>query len=155
MSITALSAVGAALSPGAGAGVVWALAPESNANNPANAPIAIHNPIPRPIAFTLSGCPIAFAGFAGAIIANLQPPIQVPIGCDVQPAKCEAGYIWAEVSALFIGLAPGAFPVPRTGPMKTRRMAYWWFRFVISGRFLEKFLNVRRARQTQNPGQPS
>ncbi len=28
--------------------------------------------------------------------------------------------------------------------MKTRRMAYWWFRFVLSGRFLEKFLNLRR-----------
>lgn len=27
--------------------------------------------------------------------------------------------------------------------MKTRRMAYWWFRFVVSGRFLEKFLNLR------------
>jgi len=27
--------------------------------------------------------------------------------------------------------------------MKTRRMAYWWFRFVISGRFLEKFLRPR------------
>ena len=24
--------------------------------------------------------------------------------------------------------------------MSTRRMAYWWFRFVTSGRFLEKFL---------------
>jgi hypothetical protein len=28
--------------------------------------------------------------------------------------------------------------------MKSRRMAYWWFRFVISGRFLEKFLKLRR-----------
>jgi len=27
--------------------------------------------------------------------------------------------------------------------MKTRRMAYWWFRFVVSGRFLEKFMNLR------------
>jgi hypothetical protein len=30
--------------------------------------------------------------------------------------------------------------------MKTRRMAFWWFRFVVSGRFLEKFLNLRRAK---------
>jgi hypothetical protein len=30
--------------------------------------------------------------------------------------------------------------------MTTRRMAYWWFRFVISGRFLEKFLNLRPMR---------
>jgi len=28
--------------------------------------------------------------------------------------------------------------------MKARRMAYWWFRFVLSGRFLEKFLKLRR-----------
>ena len=26
--------------------------------------------------------------------------------------------------------------------MKARRMAYWWFRFVVSGRFLEKFLKA-------------
>jgi hypothetical protein len=32
--------------------------------------------------------------------------------------------------------------------MKTRRMAYWWFRFVVSGRFLEKFLNTRRVKQS-------
>jgi len=28
--------------------------------------------------------------------------------------------------------------------MKARRMAYWWFRFVVSGRFLDKFLRLRR-----------
>jgi hypothetical protein len=27
--------------------------------------------------------------------------------------------------------------------MKLRRKAYWWLRFVLSGRFLEKFLNLR------------
>jgi hypothetical protein len=32
--------------------------------------------------------------------------------------------------------------------MKTRRMAYWWFRFVLSGRFFEKFFNLRRARRS-------
>jgi hypothetical protein len=30
--------------------------------------------------------------------------------------------------------------------MSTRRMAYWWFRFVLSGRFIETFLNLRRPR---------
>jgi len=30
--------------------------------------------------------------------------------------------------------------------MSTRRKAYWWFRFVISGRFLETFLNLRGKR---------
>jgi hypothetical protein len=33
--------------------------------------------------------------------------------------------------------------------MKTRRMAFWWFRFVVSGRFLEKFLNLRRAKHSE------
>ncbi|MEH2550838.1 hypothetical protein V1283_007483 [Bradyrhizobium sp. AZCC 2262] len=28
--------------------------------------------------------------------------------------------------------------------MNARRMAYWWFRFVVSGRFLEKFLKLGR-----------
>jgi hypothetical protein len=27
--------------------------------------------------------------------------------------------------------------------MKMRRKAFWWLRFVLSGRFLEKFLNLR------------
>jgi hypothetical protein len=35
------------------------------------------------------------------------------------------------------------------GTMKTRRMAYWWFRFVVSGRFLEKFLDLRRVRRSE------
>jgi hypothetical protein len=34
--------------------------------------------------------------------------------------------------------------------MTTRRMAYWWFRFVVSGRFLEKFLNSRHAERTES-----
>jgi hypothetical protein len=35
------------------------------------------------------------------------------------------------------------------GTMKTRRMAYWWFRFVVSGRFIEKFLDLRRVRRSE------
>jgi hypothetical protein len=34
------------------------------------------------------------------------------------------------------------------GQMKTRRMAYWWFRIVVSGRFLGKFMNLRRLRRS-------
>jgi len=30
--------------------------------------------------------------------------------------------------------------------MSTRRKAFWWFRFVTSGRFLETFLNLRGKR---------
>jgi len=29
--------------------------------------------------------------------------------------------------------------------MKKWRLMYWWFRFVVSGRFLEKFLKLRRS----------
>jgi hypothetical protein len=39
----------------------------------------------------------------------------------------------------------GTISVSRMEHMKTRRMAYWWFRFVASGRFLEKFLRLRRS----------
>jgi hypothetical protein len=42
----------------------------------------------------------------------------------------------------------GVTPSIEDGTMNTRRMAYWWFRFVVSGRFLEKFLRLRRARQS-------
>jgi hypothetical protein len=31
--------------------------------------------------------------------------------------------------------------------MKIRRFALWWFRFVASGRFLEKFFDLRRPRR--------
>jgi len=30
--------------------------------------------------------------------------------------------------------------------MSPRRKLYWWFRFVLSGRFLETFLNLRSRR---------
>jgi len=30
--------------------------------------------------------------------------------------------------------------------MSTRRKMLWWFKFVISGRFLETFLNLRSRR---------
>jgi hypothetical protein len=50
-------------------------------------------------------------------------------------------------SALCI-MPAGVNPKLEDGKMKTRRLAFWWFRFVVSGRFLAKFLNSRRARQT-------
>jgi hypothetical protein len=50
VSITALSAVGAAFP--AGAAVVCAPTPELNARTPASAAIAISDPIPRPIAIS-------------------------------------------------------------------------------------------------------
>jgi hypothetical protein len=38
--------------------------------------------------------------------------------------------------------AVGTIPGIGDQNMTTRRMAYWWFRFVVSGRFLAKFLNL-------------
>jgi hypothetical protein len=29
--------------------------------------------------------------------------------------------------------------------MTTRRLIFWWFRFVLSGRFLDRFLSLPRA----------
>jgi hypothetical protein len=40
---------------------------------------------------------------------------------------------------------PG-YSIARVESMSTRRKIYWWFRFVLSGRFLETFLNLRRRR---------
>jgi hypothetical protein len=42
---------------------------------------------------------------------------------------------------------PGSIPASEDKSMSTRRMAYWWLRFVVSGRFLEKFLNLGRSRR--------
>ena len=56
--------------------------------------------------------------------------------------KCEAGHTGSPSLALW--LAWRAFQ-GQDETMKTRRMAYWWFRFVLSGRFFEKFFNLRRT----------
>jgi hypothetical protein len=40
-----------------------------------------------------------------------------------------------------MGTRPGTV---KAAVMTTRRMAYWWLRFVFSGRFLATFLNLRR-----------
>jgi hypothetical protein len=45
-------------------------------------------------------------------------------------------------SALFM-MGRGATPASRTVQMKTRQVANWWFRYVDSGRFLEKFMNLQ------------
>jgi hypothetical protein len=58
-------------------------------------------------------------------------------------AGCEANHMRVTGLAL-IRVKRGRLSQPRIEPMKARRMAYWWFRFVVSGRFLEKFLRLRR-----------
>src|SRR6478672_468046 len=54
---------------------------------------------------------------------------------------CEACHIGPP--GLGLSMRPSGTPVSRTAQMKTRRLAFWWLRFVFSGRFLEKFLNWR------------
>jgi hypothetical protein len=44
--------------------------------------------------------------------------------------------------------AAGTIPGIEDRRMKTRRMAYWWLRFVVSGRFIEKFFDLRRMRRS-------
>jgi len=56
-------------------------------------------------------------------------------------AQCEACHIGSPDSALSI--TPSGPLSIEDETMKLRRKAYWWFRFVFSGRFLEKFLNLR------------
>lgn len=60
----------------------------------------------------------------------------------VIPRECEAGHILSLASALFM-MRHGATPASRTGQMKTRQVANWWFKFVDSGRLLDKFMNLR------------
>jgi hypothetical protein len=58
----------------------------------------------------------------------------------VSTANCEARHTQVPASALITGGGHLSIEVEQ---MKTRRIAYWWFRLVASGRFLEKFLRLR------------
>ncbi|WP_334512264.1 hypothetical protein [Bradyrhizobium sp. AZCC 1693] len=62
---------------------------------------------------------------------------------QVFAAGCEANHTHLTALAL-VREAQRPHQSARIEPMKARRMAYWWFRFVVSGRFLEKFLKLRR-----------
>jgi hypothetical protein len=42
-------------------------------------------------------------------------------------------------------LRPAGDGLSRIAAMTTRRKFYWWFRFVLSGRFLDRFLSLPRA----------
>ena len=65
------------------------------------------------------------------------------VAACVFAAGCEANHTHVTELALIRGEARPPQSA-RIEPMKARRMAYWWFRFVVSGRFLEKFLRLRR-----------
>ena len=59
---------------------------------------------------------------------------------------CEVHHKPSSAPALWVGWQGPVGTVARAGAMKTRRMVYWWFRFVVSGRFIETFFNLRREK---------
>lgn len=56
---------------------------------------------------------------------------------------CEAHHMRIAAPALLLRAAGDG--LSRIAAMTTRRMLYWWFRFVLSGRFLDRFLTLPRA----------
>jgi hypothetical protein len=68
---------------------------------------------------------------------------------QVLRAECEACHIRSKNQPLSM-MPVGATCSFEDGIMTTkmRRMAYWWFRIVVSGRFLAKFLNLRGVTRT-------
>src|SRR4051794_5000043 len=136
-----LSAVGAAFSAGA---AVCAPAAVPNANAAAMAAIAINDLIGAPIAISTSPRPLLLLNVPrpheNASLTSVVPE------CDDSGAECEARHSRPTGSALSVAAA-GDCPRNEDRTMTTRRLVYWWFRIVISGRFLEKFL-VRRAGPT-------
>ena len=67
---------------------------------------------------------------------------------QVLRAECEACHMLSKNQPLST-MPVGATSSFEDGIMTTkmRRMAYWWFRVVVSGRFLAKFLNLRGAKR--------
>src|SRR4051794_27032336 len=57
--------------------------------------------------------------------------------------QCEAHHKQIAAAALLLRAAGGG--LSRIAAMTTRRIMYWWFRFVLSGRFLDRFLCLPRA----------
>ncbi|ULK94968.1 hypothetical protein [Bradyrhizobium sp. I71] len=59
--------------------------------------------------------------------------------------ECEAHHTHIAAAALLVRAAGGG--LSRITAMSMRRMMYWWFRFVLSGRFFDRFLSLPRARR--------
>jgi len=56
--------------------------------------------------------------------------------------KCELHHTRIAAPALLLHSAGGG--LFRITAMSMRRMMYWWFRFVLSGRFMDRFLCLPR-----------
>src|SRR4051794_21692574 len=107
--------------------------------------IAINDLIGAPIAISTSPRSLLWLNLPRRH-ENASLTSEVP-ECDDSGAECEARHSRPAGSALLVAAA-GDCPSDEDRTMRTRRLVYWWFRIVISGRFLEKFL-VRRAGPTQ------
>ncbi|WP_440636480.1 hypothetical protein ACSHT2_21900 [Bradyrhizobium sp. PUT101] len=57
--------------------------------------------------------------------------------------ECEVHHMHIAAPALLLRAAGGG--LSRTTAMTMRRMMSWWFRFVVSGRFFDRFLSLPRA----------
>ncbi|MEY9180907.1 hypothetical protein ABIG06_002763 [Bradyrhizobium sp. USDA 326] len=57
--------------------------------------------------------------------------------------ECEVHHMHIAALALLLRAAGGG--LSRTTAMTMRRMMSWWFRFVVSGRFFDRFLSLPRA----------
>jgi hypothetical protein len=75
---------------------------------------------------------------------SAQNRLSAAAGDGVSTVGCETTHRGVPASGLSKTLRR-AFRPAWVRPMKTRRLAFWWFRFVISGRFLGKFLKRPRA----------
>ncbi|MBV9562252.1 MAG: hypothetical protein JOY90_17675 [Bradyrhizobium sp.] len=94
----------------------------------------------RPIAVTLRCAPARRQGSVDGVCdigkGHSPPAVSAPLNVK------RVTHHWRDKRYRSAGWAPrGA----KAETMSTRRMAYWWFRFVISGRFLATFLDVQPA----------
>jgi hypothetical protein len=145
VSMTALSGVGAALSVGVCATVVELNAAPDTSNASAASKIR-----PRRIVASLFIRAVANdhrridadckrAKSARLMLARkCRPHAHAPVKCELHHRKPSRQRLLEE-------RASPAYRFEDT-IMSMRRKAYWWFWFVISGRFLETFLNLRGKR---------
>jgi hypothetical protein len=85
------------------------------------------------------------AGMNGAKRATRRKVPRLSRSADSGPdfscrVQCEASHTRHAASAL---LKRQDWQNAKAQLMKMRRMLSWWFRIVVSGRFLERFLRVR------------
>jgi hypothetical protein len=141
--MTALSGVGVAAS----VGLVWAPLSELNIAADASTTSAVNKPFPRPIAISARNhrqlCKAGGGDHRSAHAAckrklprfTLAPRnvIHVTPGHGLR-SYCGAGSFFIFFKARH-----------KARQMSLRRKAYWWFWFVVSGRFVATFLSVQRG----------